>query len=444
VLAEVVVESSSPGNGPEEVWESWTDEMTTRPAKSEDLFVGPIASAVVPEVAGSGHVRLEWDDGPSIRLEIQGSEVLLSGLPESAPNRHRFVLGDGRLISAAVVRWDISGDRHRLIGNVGPASFGVGDRMSSIQTRVVNFSLANREEYWLLGHGWSIHLKETGDFVEGLPGTPGAYAISQDAEVRRDGREMFSEADAVRILEALDYFLSLARGAWVGHVNVRGFNRIGRRLWERWETSRVDRSGRGRNWAADYDPEDEDSAVGDPMRLRDLWDGFLSMWQTEELNPTLRAMTSAYIETAAHTEAEAGLLIGQVLLELLSWAIVVNDRMMVSAEGHDKLGAADRIRLLLAVIGMPGELGADSQAVGLARAAETMRWVDGPHAVTELRNALVHPVKRKRLGSVLPEMMEEARDLTLQYAEAAMEWWLLEARRVTREAASSKRGASDA
>jgi hypothetical protein len=50
-------------------------------------------------------------------------------------------------------------------------------------------------------------------------------------------------------------------------------------------------------------------------------------------------------------------------------------------------------------------------------------WTDAAHAITDLRNAIVHPVRRQRLD-VSSESIWEVYRTALGYIETAIEWWL--------------------
>jgi hypothetical protein len=165
-----------------------------------------------------------------------------------------------------------------------------------------------------------------------------------------------------------------------------------------------------------------DALLKDRDWLAALWRGFYSKWTSPHLRGTLKALTELYVEAASHTAAEAGLVIAQVVLELLAWTLVVHERGMMSSDGYERLAAADRIRLLLAAVGGTRDL--DPTQDSLTRAARANNWVDGPQAVTELRNIIVHPQRRERLVGMSPSIADDARALTLNYAQDAVDAWL--------------------
>jgi hypothetical protein len=57
----------------------------------------------------------------------------------------------------------------------------------------------------------------------------------------------------------------------------------------------------------------------------------------------------------------------------------------------------------------------------LSRLTLKRKWSDGPHAVTDLRNAVVHPTKRRRDGLGAPDLpWEEVARLALWYGELVL------------------------
>jgi hypothetical protein len=56
----------------------------------------------------------------------------------------------------------------------------------------------------------------------------------------------------------------------------------------------------------------------------------------------------------------------------------------------------------------------------LAAAAQRLRWIDGPHAIAQIRDAVVHPRKRYNLREVSPSTILEAQLLARDYAHGAI------------------------
>jgi hypothetical protein len=117
-------------------------------------------------------------------------------------------------------------------------------------------------------------------------------------------------------------------------------------------------------------------------------------------------------------------MVSQSALELLAWITVVEERNVVSGEGFDKLPASDRLRVLLEVLGIPRTLPAGLTA--LQKASEEAPkggpgpWTDGPHALTDLRNVVVHPTKKRRTLGAVDLPWDDAARLSRWYVELVL------------------------
>jgi hypothetical protein len=95
---------------------------------------------------------------------------------------------------------------------------------------------------------------------------------------------------------------------------------------------------------------------------------------------------------------DAGIILAQAALELLAYAYAVEDKGLLSPQGFKDLRASDKLRLLLVSIGIPTSIPAEcSQIIGLTQGKNRkIHWEDLPHALTEIRNSLVHPDHKHR------------------------------------------------
>jgi len=65
-------------------------------------------------------------------------------------------------------------------------------------------------------------------------------------------------------------------------------------------------------------------------------------------------------------------------------------------KGYENLPAMDKLRLLLSICGIPAAIPASLSKLAAAAKAKENQWKDGPQALTEVRNALVHSNPTKR------------------------------------------------
>jgi hypothetical protein len=92
---------------------------------------------------------------------------------------------------------------------------------------------------------------------------------------------------------------------------------------------------------------------------------------------------------------DGGIVLLQAALELLSWRVFVGERKALSQEGFRRLRADDQLRLLIETCRIPA--GVPAGLGELASKAKGMSWTDGPKALAEIRNSLVHPTNQKDL-----------------------------------------------
>lgn len=89
---------------------------------------------------------------------------------------------------------------------------------------------------------------------------------------------------------------------------------------------------------------------------------------------------------------DACIILAQTALEKLAYQYLVVDRNMISPDGFEKLIASDKIRMLGSCLGIP--LGIQPVTTNIFRESSVVRWCDIPHALTYIRNSLVHPKKK--------------------------------------------------
>ncbi|MBD3821423.1 MAG: hypothetical protein IE914_04055 [Thiotrichales bacterium] len=65
---------------------------------------------------------------------------------------------------------------------------------------------------------------------------------------------------------------------------------------------------------------------------------------------------------------------------------------MITGKGFKDLWASDKFRLLLSTLSIPNQL----ENSNLEQIAKSHKWLDLAHAVTEIRNSIVHPDHKKR------------------------------------------------
>ncbi len=281
----------------------------------------------------------------------------------------------------------------------------LGTRRSS-ETRDNTQNLINYID--LHGSGWHVEMKslfET-DANLRLAREDGGQRLTHVGSVRRDDCQAFTPKDANEILNALHYFLSFARGGWCSPVCPVGFDAAGERVWGQWSSSR-DWSDSQQNWFV----------LGHGQQLADLFPLFVRRWEEDHWREALTAVVYWYVSASASSRGvDAGIILIQAAIERLAYEYAVHEKRLISEEGFKKLRASDQFRLLLSSFNVPLFIPASATALGKWAAVGPAN--DGPHALTVIRNSLVHT--GKRAVNLPPSAMTEAWNLGLWYVELSI------------------------
>ena len=247
-------------------------------------------------------------------------------------------------------------------------------------------------EPWLIEITPAPNLSE----VKGELETTGGYGITHTGTVKRADGDDFSVADVDELLYGLSLFLSFARGAYCGLTLVEGKSRDGHKVWERWGTDNVTAWFRPLSWF-----DKHHSHV-----LADLFPHFWRQYQEQERE--VRVAVSLYLDSnlgRSHgVGMDGGLILTQAALE-----------RMASEKDGKKTGKRIAKALLKRGIS-PKALCIPSESCPvLARLAAEHGWKDGPHALVEIRNTVVHP--KEKYGRISARAYYEAWNLGQWYLE---------------------------
>ncbi len=214
----------------------------------------------------------------------------------------------------------------------------------------------------------------------------GGYAITHLGQLQRQDSSFFAPVEAEEIVTCLHFFLSFACGRNVVPGLAVGFGEDGQRLWQEWGTGQLD------PWAANpgswFDRQHGEL-------LAQVFPGFCKLWKDTRWSKTIKTAIYWYLRSnraGAGAGVDGGVILSQAALERLAWVYAVKVHRMLSGVGFDKLRASDKLRILLTSLGLPKEI--PPQLTVITKLAGELRWEDGPQALTEVRNYLVHPSEK--------------------------------------------------
>ena len=210
----------------------------------------------------------------------------------------------------------------------------------------------------------------------------GGYRLTHVVEFDQAGG-CFSGQDAEKLLQAMGSFLTFANGGMYPLVCPSGWDSAGRQVWARWSSPSEWRR-KSLCWF--------DGKNAGP--LAELFPGYMDRWTTQGWDDALGAAIWWYAQANSGSPAvDQGIVSAQIAMERLSYEYCVRDRTLVSEYGFEQLRPSDRYRLLLRSLNVPIEI--PDAAKALTSASKKEKWVDGPHALTDIRNRLVHSGRKK-------------------------------------------------
>lgn len=263
------------------------------------------------------------------------------------------------------------------------------------------------EHIVLLGGPWRIEVRSLGEIDDVLKKVKevGGYGLTHVGCVRKAAGSSFKGVEAAEVLLALRTFFSFACGLWSFPVCSVGFGAGGERVWEWW-------SPPAKEWQ--YVESWFDPHRGD--QLERLFPGFIAKWEEPTWREALQEATHWHVKSNTVLGADAGIILTQTAIERLAYEYAVREKKLIHRSGFEKITSSDEFRLLLSSLEIPIDLPAPS--VNLRALAAKRSWVDGPHAITAIRNSIVHPENQDRMQYTCA--YREAWTLGLWYLELAI------------------------
>jgi hypothetical protein len=280
-----------------------------------------------------------------------------------------------------------------------------GSRNSFQQDGSTNYRI---EHVDLICDQWNIELKSllsTRDDIKKLS-EEGGYRLTHVGCIKRNDNKLFSGQNAQECLRALRFLLSFAKGGWCEPTCAVGFDEAGNRVWESWSSPR--------------EPWHDSSSWFDHnngSQLAILFPTFMKKWNNDDWREALHEVIYWYLNANYSSRGiDAGIILAQAAIERLSYEYTVKDKRLLMLNGFKDLWASDKFRLLFSSLGIPLEIPKETPEI--AKLAKDFSWLDAPHALTEIRNSLVHP-EHKRRGQ-LDSVYYEAWNLCLWYLEMGL------------------------
>ncbi len=276
-----------------------------------------------------------------------------------------------------------------------------GIRRSSEQVGPAQYTIHHID---LKASGWNLELKSlttTSDTLKSLDET-GGYGLTHIGFLQKVDGTSFNGKTAEEMLNALRYFLSFSKGIWCNPCLAVGFDDKENRVWESWASPKEGWS-KPSSW---FDTQHCEQLIN-------LFPGFMTKWEDEDWREALGEVIYWYLSSNISSRGiDNGIILTQAAIERLSFEYAVKHKRLIESEGFKNLRASDKLRLLLSSLDIPIDIPASTPEL------KQFNWIDAPHAITEIRNSLVHP-EHKRRGK-FDEVFYPAWKLGQWYLELAM------------------------
>lgn len=387
------------------------------------------------QAEGQGFIKVEWHPKHRISFNLQiGNESALFSILDSV----NLEISDFPKVEGHVNNINCGSQGYFIQGYIDKLlSSEVAGSLNHIICHVVNFpncigtqravlreedKLSTVQRHSLEADVWKLTLDglpTTAENIKTLK-TEGGFAITHVAKLERIDGCCFSSTDAESFIDQCSHYLSFARGYRIGIVLFAGYDVNAEKNWMSWQASTCQPWDGTSSWLPLHTGE----------ALENAFPGFIDLFN--KWGDVLPIVINSYLESNANGRfLEHSIVLSQIALEMLSWTHLVKMKRTLSESGYERLWASDKFRLLLDSLGIPLLIPTerlpfretDEQRCNitllpdLVALASSMQWADGPHALTDLRNAIVHPKKIQKVTDASFDALFQGRYLGLWYVE---------------------------
>ena len=234
----------------------------------------------------------------------------------------------------------------------------------------------------------------------------GGYFITHVGVIERVDGNCFEWGDVLEILEKIRLFLGFVEARHCPPLLCVGEAETGEAVSYDYKAFTVSTFRSRSNWCTPT------------LRFESLiavWDGF------DKLNALfgnlLTVLISYLVTSNAQADQSQRIIFAATILEMLFWKMVNKDGTLVDA---DKLRLSDKIRLLLMLSDVTRDIPNDFTKLAAAAKRKGHIWVDGPHAIADIRNSFTHARNMEGVLDYDALFVHQAVELALWYAETAL------------------------
>jgi hypothetical protein len=239
----------------------------------------------------------------------------------------------------------------------------------------------------------------------------GGFAITNVGSVMRTDGKAIKFKEVEPLATALYWWLSFLRSERTGPILLSG-EHDGETVWEIWRSPTISPWMGRQTWMPVPlvdNPSDE------PNSTSPILNEIIETFKDQDAFRVLIRAISWYTQSVENGYLETIVILAQAGLELMSWLKLV-DEVGIGDESFKNWNAADQLRLALSYAKISPVIPSTSSGLfAAAKKTSKQEAVDGPGAITAIRNGVIHPKLISRFGDI--EVMHEGALLATRYLE---------------------------
>lgn len=308
------------------------------------------------------------------------------------------------------------------------AVFGDG----SINVDSVKFAIPNLKEYYgtlvhkttekteLISHSriefknkeYTITIDKAIDYKKRFNNlkSKGGFILLYSGELKNK-KGGFTLEKTKKIIDCLNTFLCFLNGSRISVVFYNGIFK-GKNVWCDYSNYVIDSYKNNRSWTLMHSVEG----------YNELFNNFRRIWSNKEDRDFLTSVIHWYIEVNNNSGfVEGSIIMAQSALELIyNWLLIEKGGLLVGRDSEN-ISASNKIRLLLSHLKIENKVPNSFNNLG-TYVIRNPEIYDGPEAISQIRNAIVHSQfeKRKKITALPPKTKYEALQLCIWYIEMSL------------------------
>ena len=378
-----------------------------------------------------GTVKVIYDFLPKdiVKLDVRFDDFVLGKYLEKQ-NEIEFFINDEKLDILIISQYTMISKNNSLFF---PLNAQDVKNATSIMFHIFNFydlklynKIQNYTDKNIISGGFSYHhiefeykdylitihsIKELSDSIKAIQ-EKGISRLTYVGKINRKDKNTITLDEYQNIAELLEHFLSFIKGSTINLSCAVGLNSNDEALW--YQLNQQQKEWKNLNSCFHPNIQTADAET----ILQSLFSSFANLWEKEEWKETLHEAIYWFLSANdGERGIDAGLILVQTAIERLSFEYVVNSKKLLSSDEFKKLRASDKFRILFSSLKIP--LNIPNELDTLTKKAKNFNWTDAPHALTEIRNSLIHP-EHKKHGKFDANIYHDAWNLSLWYLEISI------------------------